>query len=78
LVVPDPAPDPAPACKHGEPDTEASRRRRLSWAQLLKRVFDIDLECPRCHSRELCLTAVTDPKAIRAVVALMTKSTGPP
>jgi hypothetical protein len=78
LIVPDPPPDPPPACEHDEADTETSRRQRLSWAQLLKRVFDIDLECPRCHSREQRLKPVTDPKAIRAVLAAMTKSTGPP
>ena len=76
LVVAEP--DATPECKHGEPDTEAGRRRRMKWAQLLKRVFDIDLECPRCRCRSPRLTPVIDPKAIRAALASMAKSTEPP
>lgn len=52
------------AAKPPEPDTKqeqpalpaaatpAHHERRYSWAELLKRVFAIDvLECPRCHGR---------------------------
>ena len=83
LVVADPPPEPPEpraACGHGghEPDTEASRHRRMSWAQLLRRVFDIDLQCPRCQSREHRLMPVTEPKAIRALLAAMQVSGRPP
>ena len=80
LVVPEPESDTTPSCQHGEPgpDTEPSKRRRMAWAQLLKRVFDIDLQCPRCRRGAPRLTPVTDPKAIRAARAAMAKSSEPP
>jgi hypothetical protein len=79
LVVAEPEPDVTPACQQRrQAESEASGRRRLSWAQLLKRVFDIDLECPRCRSRTQRLTPVTHPKAIRATLAALARPTGPP
>jgi hypothetical protein len=49
LVVPAPAsPAPSPAAEPQRPPL--SNRKRLSWAELLKRVFAIDvLVCPRCE-----------------------------
>jgi hypothetical protein len=38
---------------------------RMSWARLLKRVFDIDLEyCPRCAGRLKIIAAIEDPTVI--------------
>ncbi len=43
----------------------ASTRTRLSWAQLLKRVFAIDLTtCPQCGGPFTILAAIEDPKVI--------------
>jgi hypothetical protein len=40
-----------PNCAHGRP-------ARISWARLLKRVFEIDLEhCPNCGGGELKIIA---------------------
>ena len=36
---------------------------RLSWARLLKRVFDIDVEyCPRCGGTLKIVAAIVDPQ----------------
>ena len=44
------------------------RPRRLSWAELLKRVFAADaLACPRCGGRMRLLATIQDPQAIRAI-----------
>ena len=38
---------------------------RMSWAQLLKRVFEIDIElCPRCGGRLKIIAAIVDPQVI--------------
>ena len=43
----------------------ASVPARMSWARLLKRVFDIDVErCPRCGGRLKIIAAVVDPQLI--------------
>ncbi len=38
---------------------------RMSWARLLKRVFDIDIEhCPHCSGRLKIIAAIEDPAVI--------------
>jgi hypothetical protein len=38
---------------------------RMSWARLLKRVFDIDIEhCPNCGGRLKIIAAIEDPPVI--------------
>ena len=47
-------------------------RRRYSWAQLLQRVFEVDvLVCPRCRGRRKLLAAIHDPDSIRKVLGAM-------
>ena len=42
-----------------------STRARMSWAQLLKRVFDIDIErCPHCGGTLKIIAAILDPSVI--------------
>jgi hypothetical protein len=44
-------------------------RRRYPWAQLLQRVFEVDvLVCPRCSGRRTLLAAIHDPDSIRRVL----------
>jgi hypothetical protein len=58
-----PRTDPAPA-------TAELRERRLSWAELMRRVFAVDvLECPRCGGRRKLIAAITDPAVIAAFLA---------
>jgi hypothetical protein len=47
----------------------APRARRLSWAQLLQRVFAVDaFVCPRCGDRMRLLAAIESPGVIRAIL----------
>ena len=53
--------------REGQPDT---RPRRLRWAALLKRVFEIDaLRCPRCGSTMRLIAAIEDPAIARRILA---------
>ena len=43
---------------------------RMSWARLLKRVFDIDLEhCPNCGGALMIIAAIEDPPVIARLLA---------
>ena len=65
-------------------DGLSSRPRRLGWAELLRRVFAIDvLECPGCQARMRWLSVVHPPAATRAILACLdlparAPPTGPP
>jgi hypothetical protein len=51
------------------PATPALRARRLTWAELLRRVLAIDvLECPRCGGRLRLLVAIHSPDAQHAIL----------
>ena len=57
---------PAPAERAIEPPTDHAQGQgetpRMSWARLLKRVFDIDVEhCPNCGSPLKIIAAIEDP-----------------
>ena len=42
---------------------------RQSWAQLMRRVFAIDvLECPACGGRMRVIAAIEDPQVVRAIL----------
>jgi hypothetical protein len=81
-VVPVP-PEPAVNCDGhagGETPTQASVKRRLSWALLMARVFEIDvLECGRCGQKGMQRIAfITQPHVIRAMLSCLGLATGPP
>lgn len=64
-VVPRP-PDPDKA----ERPVAPARPARMSWADLLKRVWNIDgLRCPFCGGRLHIVTAIHNPDAITAIIA---------
>ncbi|NNF96103.1 MAG: IS91 family transposase, partial [Halobacteria archaeon] len=43
---------------------------RMSWARLLKRVFDIDIEhCPHCGGRMKIIAAILEPAVIAKILA---------
>lgn len=68
----------APASpKTGEPDREEDRRRigsiesarRMRWAALLQRVFEVDaLRCPRCASTMRLIAAIEDPAVAKRIL----------
>ena len=42
----------------------------MSWAQLLKRVFDIDIEhCPHCGGTMKIIAAILEPAVITKILA---------
>ncbi len=57
-----------PSADHAEaPPTAAPAR--LSWARLLKRVFDIDIEqCPHCGGPLTIIAAIVDPTVIAKIL----------
>ncbi len=53
----------AEACNHHVQTAPASAPARMSWARLLKRVFDTDIEhCPNCGGRLKIIAAIEDPQ----------------
>lgn len=65
-----PAIDAAPVdgCANGEPRSPEEKRRAMSWAQRLKRVFGIDVNvCAHCGGAVRIVASIEDPAAIRAI-----------
>ena len=61
LVVPQEPEAPAQEAKPAECEANCARHRpvRLSWAKLLKRVFEIDMEhCPNCGGELMIIAAI--------------------
>ena len=51
------------------PERRESLARRIAWADLLKRVFEVDaLRCPACGGRMRLLAAITDPSVARRIL----------
>jgi hypothetical protein len=66
--------DPANAKKRGD-----CRPRNYSWAQLLRRVFEVDvLKCPRCGGRMRILATINSPEAIHKILDCLDLPTRPP
>jgi hypothetical protein len=59
-----------PAPEEGTPVPEPMpRSRRLAWADLMQRVFALDvLECSRCHGRMRLVAAIHPPEAATAIL----------
>lgn len=64
------SPPPEPLQEEGTPaPTPMARLRRLAWAELMQRVFALDvLECPRCHGRMRLVAAIHPPEATTAIL----------
>jgi len=65
---------PAPAQRATEPPTDhvpaQGETRRMSWARLLKRVFDIDIDhCPNCGGGLKIIAAIEDPTVIVKILS---------
>ena len=66
MVVPKP-PAPPPAAVSETPEF---RNSRITWARLLKRVFQIDIEtCHRCGGKMKIIAAIEDPLVIKKILA---------
>lgn len=83
LVVPEPEELPEKAgCGCGLDDL-AGRQTRLKWAELLARVFHVDVfRCSRCHSMMQRIAWIIDPATISKILGAVGQSgespTGPP
>ncbi len=71
-----PAGDAAPVdvSAHDAPRSPEEKRRAMSWAQRLKRVFSIDVTaCVHCGGTVRIVASVEEPTAIRAILAHFVK-----
>src|SRR5262245_24594161 len=74
---------PAPAERARETSSEGSHAQgtppRMSWARLLKRVFDIDVEhCPNCGGALKIIAAIDDPPVIAKILTHLGLPSPPP
>jgi hypothetical protein len=80
-VVPVPtltAPTPVPE-GDGASLSAGSAKGRMRWAQLLKRVFDIDIEhCPHCGGQLKLIAAIVEPAAIARILTHLGLAAQPP
>ncbi len=63
----------------GAPLNEEERRRRYTWAELLKRVFRIDaLQCPYCHGKRKLIAMITETAVINKILEWLKLPKNPP
>jgi hypothetical protein len=69
-----------PARNSARPPRQPPNKRRLRWAELLKRVFELDaLRCPICRGKMRVLAAITQPDvAARILECLALPARAPP
>ena len=68
-VVPEPEEPPSHRPCSGRPEDPIRRDHRLAWAELLARVYRVDVfRCPRCSSRTSRIAWVTVPDVIRRIL----------
>ena len=53
-----------------EPEAEALRKAKRRWAELLRRIFEVDpLKCPRCGETKMRIVSfITEPKTIDRIL----------
>ena len=82
LVVPQEPEPPAQAAKPAECEASCAHHRplRLSWAKLLKRVFEIDMEhCPNCGGELKIIAAILEQPVIEKILThLRLQARAPP
>jgi hypothetical protein len=86
LVVPQGPPDreepatEADSAAECEVETAQVRAHRISWARLLKRVFDIDMQhCPNCGAGELkIIAAILEQRVIEKILTHLGLDPQPP
>lgn len=62
-----------------EPPTPAERRASMTWAQRLKRVFNIDIEtCQACGGPVRIIACIEDPVVIKKILDHLDKQSTPP
>ena len=68
------------AAAYCETEANQARPRRISWARLLKRGFDIDMHsCPNCSAGELkTMAAILERPAIETILTHLGQDPQPP
>ena len=62
-----------------EAQVEKALELRLTWAELLRRVFALDvLTCPHCGGPRRLIALLTDPIVVRRILAHLGHPTEPP
>ncbi|BFO05845.1 IS91-like element ISVsa3 family transposase [Pseudomonas guariconensis] len=65
---------PVDVSAHDEPRSPEQKRRAMSWAQRLKRVFSIDVTtCAHCGGAVRIVASIEEPAAIRAILGHFVK-----
>lgn len=58
---------------------EKNKKKSISWARLLKRIFNIDVEtCSRCGGKVKIIAAIEDPKVIKKILEQLGLPSKPP
>ena len=66
-------------CANTLAKSAGSVKGRMRWAQLLKRVFDIDIErCPHCGGQLKLIAAIEEPTAIVRILTHLGLAAQPP
>lgn len=70
LIVPKKKPELAIAANpEADSDRPSASPKRIAWAQLLKRVFNIDISvCPKCRGNIKIIAAIEDPQVIKKIL----------
>lgn len=59
-----------------DPEPEAVRQARHRWAELLRRIFEVDpLACPRCGEQMRVVAFITEPKVIDRILDHLRRTT---
>ncbi len=67
------------ACADIRPEQSQSLARRIAWADLLKRVFEVDaLRCPACGERMRLTATITEPSVARRILECLGLSSRAP
>ena len=68
-IVPQAIADPVSDHAGEGPPIPSTPKQSISWARLLKRVFNIDMErCPNCQGRLTIIAAIEDPSTIAKIL----------
>jgi hypothetical protein len=72
--------DPSPSSPPDTPSPDTgTKTKRLTWAQLLQRVFDIDIRhCPQCGGEMKAIAAITEKAIIEKILTHLGLPTEPP
>jgi hypothetical protein len=57
------------SCTKVDPTPERPKRKRYSWAELMKRVLEVDvLICEHCDGTRTLLAFLTEPRTVRRIL----------